>query len=76
MNDKLGFKMFNLCVAYMDVGEGREQGCGSVTGDSRLDLDHFDSQFDSPRPMQSFPKTMHPSGLDTRIPMRPPLLCR
>ena len=25
MNDSFGSKIINLCVAYMDVGEGREQ---------------------------------------------------
>ena len=25
MSDHFGSKMINLCVAYMDVGEGREQ---------------------------------------------------
>jgi len=25
MTDQIGSKIINLCVAYMDVGEGREQ---------------------------------------------------
>ncbi len=29
MNDKLGSKIINLCVVYMEVDEGREQGRGS-----------------------------------------------
>ncbi len=41
-------------IACRDAGNEREQGRGSVTGVSRLDLDHFDSQLDSPRLMQRF----------------------
>ena len=41
-------------IAYRDVGNEREQGCGSVTYISRLDLDHIESQLDSPRLMQRF----------------------
>ena len=47
MNQHLFVKMSQLIVAYMDVGEGREPGCGSfaslgnrlaITCDWRLDF--------------------------------------
>ena len=50
MNQHLFVKMSQLIVAYMDVGEGREPGCGSfaslgnrlaITCDWRLDLAYF-----------------------------------
>ena len=112
MTDQFGSKIINLCVAYRDVGEGREQerklcetqatlprpsaiapallstlapasfylvhpwtrttyipvgvlslityipvgNSRAITGVPRLDLDHFESQLDSPRLMQRFLK--------------------
>ena len=52
MNQHLFVKMSQLIVAYMDVGEGREPGCGSfaslgnrlaITCDWRLDLVRSDA---------------------------------
>ena len=54
-------------IAYRDVGNEREQGCGSVTGISRLDFDHFESQLDSPRLMQRFPNTLCIMPISERV---------
>ncbi len=68
MNERVVSKMTNFCVAYMDVGEAREQDAVSfvklsnspaITYVSRLELDgpalrHFESQPDSPRINQRF----------------------
>ena len=62
MNEHLVSKIINLCVSYMDVGEGREQerklcklsNSPAITCVSRLDPDNFESQSDSIRINQRF----------------------
>ncbi len=48
MNDHLGDKIINLCVAKLSNSP-------AITCVSRLDLNHFASQYDSPRLGQRFP---------------------
>jgi len=70
MDEHLVSKIINLCVAYMDVGEGREQerklcklsNSGAITCVPRLDLDYFASQSDSPRLNRRFPRFFTVAG--------------
>ncbi len=63
MNRHLAVKTSCFCVAYTDVGEGREQGCGSfvklrnslaITHVSRLEPEYFNQQSIQPRLNQRF----------------------
>ena len=63
MNGNLESKISNICVAYMDVGEGREQGRGSfvklrnssaIAYVSRLEPECFNQQSIRPRPNQRY----------------------
>ena len=65
MNRHLAIKTSCFCVAYTDVGEGREQGCGSfvklrnspaITHVSRLESEYFNQQSVRLRLNQSFLK--------------------
>jgi len=65
MNRHLAIKTSCFYVAYTDVGEGREQGCGSfvklrnspaITRVSRLEPEYFNQQSIRPRLNQRFPK--------------------
>ena len=47
MNEHLVSKMINLCVMKLS-------NSGAITCVPRLDLEHFESQFDSPRLNQRF----------------------
>lgn len=52
MGGQFGPNIINLCVDYVGLGKGREQGCGSVYYVLHLDLDHFYSKLDSSGLMQ------------------------
>ena len=63
MNRHLAIKTSCFCVVYTDVGEGREQGCGSfvkllnspaIKCVSRLEPEYFNQQSVRPRLAQSF----------------------
>ena len=49
MTDQLESKIINLCVVKL-------RNSAAITRVPRLDLDHFESQIDSPRLIQRLPK--------------------
>jgi len=64
MNRHLAIKISRFCVAYTDIGEGREHGCGSfvkllnshaIKYVSRLEPEYFNQQSVQPRLKQRFP---------------------